>query len=118
MEPVMNVNRTPFVQIAAAGQIGLRPFAGKPVLAEGKSRSRTLDSLKKLGDGNAQASRDPLDVDEADVAGASLDVAQVGSVDAGPFREVFLGQAQVFAPALDGKAEALADVRRGPPFFH
>jgi hypothetical protein len=103
------------VPIAAAGQVAL--IFG-PVLAEGESRLRMLDGVEKLRDGDAQAGRDPLDVDEADVAGAPLDIAQIGPMDAGLFREVLLRQAQLLPVGLDGEAEALADILRGPPFFH
>jgi hypothetical protein len=46
--------------------------------------------------------------------GPTLDITEVGSVDAGPLSELLLSPAQLFAAGLERKAEALADVRRGP----
>jgi hypothetical protein len=60
--------------------------------------------------------RDALNVDQADVAHAALNVAEISAVDPGTLRELLLGQFQLFTPAFDRKSKALADVRLGPLF--
>ena len=92
-------------------------FRGVPQHPEGATRSRPFDEPEQLGDRHGKRSRKALDVDQADVACATLDVRQVGAVDAGLVRKGFLRQAQLLAPDLDRKAEALADVSLGLPFF-
>jgi hypothetical protein len=65
--------------------------------AASRSPSGTLDALEEFGDPKRQGAGEAVHVDERQVAGAALDVAQVGAVDAGLVREVFLGQAQLWS---------------------
>jgi hypothetical protein len=77
----------------------------------------SLHDLKELRNLKRQRRGNSLNVDQADVAASSLDVAQIGAMDSGPVGKFLLCQTQRFPSALDGKPKALADVRRGP-FFH
>src|SRR5579863_6048384 len=51
------------------------------------------DTLEEIGQGKVEGVAEALDVDETEVAGAALDVGQVGAVDAYLGGQLLLGQA-------------------------
>jgi hypothetical protein len=83
-----------------------------------KAGSRSLDPLEKFRDGQGKGGGQAFDVDEGKVAGATLNIGEIGPVNAGLFGEVFLGQAKLLAPVLDAEAELLANVGCGLLFPH
>ena len=65
-----------------------RPFAVRPSRSGRQTQTLPMlsmfDGLEQLGDLQRQGRGHPLDVDEADVARAPLDVREVGPVEARP----------------------------------
>lgn len=78
--------------------------------------SGTFDDSKQLGKHCRQPGSNPLNVDQADVAGAAFNVSQIRSMDADSFGQFLLGESQSVPPATDGIAEAFADIRPGTLF--
>ena len=76
-------------------------------------RSRAFDELEQLGDLQAEGLGQALDVQQADVARAPLDVQEVGPVDARPRGELLPRQARRLAAVRDREAELRADARPG-----
>ena len=76
-------------------------------------RSRAFDGLEQLGDLQAEGLGQALDVRQADVARAPLDVQEAGPVDARPRGELLPRQARRLAPVRDREAELPADARPG-----
>ena len=79
-------------------------------------RSRAFDELEQLGDLQAEGLGQALDVQQADVARAPLDVQELGPVYARPRGELLPSQARRLAPVRGREAELRADARPGP--FH
>ena len=82
-------------------------------LKAGLKLSGLLDELEELGNRQSECRGHALDVDQAEVPCASLDVREIGPVDARPLGELLLSQAQRLAPVLDRAAETFANVRPG-----
>ena len=80
------------------------PLSGRPFWP--------LDELKQLRHRESHGGSQALEVDEAQVAHAALDIGQVRPVDTGPVRQVFPRHAQFFTPRLNGKAEAIFSLGR------
>ena len=76
-------------------------------------RSLAFDELEQLGDLRAEGLGQALDVQQADVARAPLDVQEVGPVDARPRGELLPRQARRLPPVRDREAELPADARPG-----
>ena len=77
-------------------------------------RSRAFDELGQFGALQAEGLGQALDVQQADVARAPLDVAEVGPVDARPLGELLPRQARRLAPVRGREAE-LPRIPAGPP---
>lgn len=75
----------------------------------------TFDQAEKLGDSQFERNSNPLDVDQAEIPGTTLDVGNVGPMDACLVSQILLGHAKLFAAGSNGIAELLPDI--GPVLF-
>jgi hypothetical protein len=77
--PVPGDRARPIVADCIALRVTRGPWQGSGV----------FDESEELGQGKVECRGHAID-DQGDVAGASLDIAQIGTVDANPFCEFFL----------------------------
>ena len=94
------------------GKRSIRPLVGAPPL---RVAGDTLEEFRKR---EVEGVSHALDVDQTNVAAATFDVGQVGTVDANSAGQILLGQAKFLAPGTDGIAEAFANIRSGTPLSH